>query len=128
MHTIDWGVESTFNQKVCNKLQVSKHMMNRSRLIFEDGCLTVKVCTSSDILLFKSITNRDGDLEDSISLIERGDVDWNVVLDEIWNQLEDGENVWISWITDRLLTLSEEYNISIPIINQLINATDQYSQ
>lgn len=78
------------------------------------------------MLIFKSITNRDDDLDDCMSLIENGEVDWDVSLEEIRHQTETGEDVWITWIADRLYTLSEISGLDIPILDDVNAMADDY--
>ena len=61
----------------------------------------------------------DGDLEDCIQLIEMNQVDWKVVMEEILVQIESGEEVWITWIAERLNLLSESMGVSIPILRRI---------
>ena len=85
-----------FNDRVCGKLRLSDGMVSRSseRVRHEDVALSS--CAMEDILIFKSITEREGDLEDSKAIITGTMVDWNVFLTELEEQIETGEDVWIT--------------------------------
>lgn len=78
------------------------------------------------ILIFKSITSRDGDVDDCMSLVESGDVDWASVLNEIRHQISDGEEVWITWIADRLVLLHEQFDIRIPVLSDIVDMADDF--
>lgn len=67
--------------------------------------MVLRSCAMEDILIFKSITERDGDLEDSKAIITGTRVDWKAFMGEIGMQISEGEDVWITWIADRLLAV-----------------------
>ena len=58
----------------------------------------------------------DGYLEDCIQ----------VVMEEILVQIESGEEVWITWIAERLNLLSESMGVSIPILRRINRLADEY--
>ena len=68
----------------------------------------------------------DGDLEDCIQLIEMNQVDWKVVMEEILVQIESGEEVWITWMAERLNLLNESMGVSIPILRRINRLADEY--
>ena len=115
-----------FNDRVCGKLRLSDGMVSRSseRVRHEDVALSS--CAMEDILIFKSITEREGDLEDSKAIITGTMVDWNVFLTELESQIETGEDVWITWIADRLWLLREDAGLSIPVLDRVIRMADDY--
>lgn len=53
-------------------------------------------------------------------------VDWKVVMEEILVQIESGEEVWITWIAERLNLLSESMGVSIPILRRINRLADEY--
>ena len=115
-----------FNDRVCGKLRLSDGMVSRSseRVRHEDVALSS--CAMEDILIFKSITEREGDLEDSKAIITGTMVDWTVFLTELEEQIETGEDVWITWIADRLWLLREDAGLSIPVLDRVIRMADDY--
>lgn len=52
-------------------------------------------------------------------------VDWKVVMEEILVQIESGEEVWITWIAERLNLLSESMGVSIPILRRINRLADE---
>jgi hypothetical protein len=120
----DFNVD-IFNRKVCSKFILSDEMIKRSLLIFEGKFLKVYHTLNEDIILFKSMTEREGDLEDCERLIKLG-VDWKKVLEELLNQIKiSGEDIWVTWINERFLLL-EERGLEIPIINKVNNLSENY--
>jgi len=75
-------------ETVCRKLRVSPGMLARSTLHDRCGRLEIRRISPEDIFLFKSMTERIGDLDDMAVLSERG-LDWQVVLDERMDQSGD---------------------------------------
>ena len=115
-----------FHDKVCKKLHLSGRMANRSVKRYEGDRLTVFSIVPSDIFVFKSITDRAGDLTDCHSMIDEMKVDWNIVLEEIEGQVEEGEDVWITWFYDRIATLSEKFDLYIPILDRISKMNDRF--
>lgn len=114
-----------FLQKVCKKIMLTNEMKNRAQLIFKMKHISIFLCSNEDILIFKSITGRKGDLEDCIALAKRG-INWDIILKEIQSQIQQsGEDVWIAWIGERLDILADE-GINIPILNEIDKLRDRY--
>ncbi len=59
-------------------------------------------------------------------MIDEMRIDWDIVLDEIENQVKEGEDVWITWFYDRMATLSEKYDVYIPILNRISKMSDDF--
>jgi len=87
-----------FYQTVCKKLSLSEGMKKRANNIIDLKHLKVFLCSNEDIFIFKSLTEREGDLEDCISLVKQG-ISWVIILEELVSQIEtNGQDVWITWI------------------------------
>ena len=114
-----------FLKMVCNKLQLSNAMMKRAKPIFNGKKLTVYHCANEDIFLFKSMTEREGDLEDNIALAKTG-LKWDVIKNEILSQItQSNEDVWITWIGERFDLLIDK-GIFIPIMDEINILRDSY--
>ncbi len=114
-----------FQRKICNGFVLSESMMNRATEIIKLNHLNVSLCSYEDVFLLKTFTEREGDLEDCISLAKRG-INWEALLDEIMNQIKISEQkVWITWIGERLDIL-EERGMTIPIMNKLDKLREEY--
>jgi len=120
----DYRIDIFFN-KVCRKLAFSEGMVRRSLLDASFEKIDLYICALEDILLFKSITDREGDLEDCIKILYNHKNDWNVILEEAKDQSKKGEEVWITWITSRFEDLSERGAV-IPILPELRKLSDEY--
>ena len=77
-------------------------------------------------MIFKSITERDGDLEDSKAIIVGARIDWKVFLGEVEAQVSEGEDVWITWIADRLWLLKEQAGLSVPVLDRIIRMAEDF--
>jgi hypothetical protein len=72
-----------FFRYVCGKFYLSKSMMEHSTFEIKLERLTLNICSLGDVLLFKSMTEREGDLDDSWNIIKSDRItNWNAVLDE----------------------------------------------
>ncbi len=114
-----------FQKTVCGKFSVTNSMAKRAReyLILER--LAVYLCSNEDVFLFKTMTERSGDIEDCISLAKRG-VEWEIILDELKNQIRlSGQNIWITWVGERLGILADE-GLYIPILGEVERLSEEY--
>ena len=92
-----------FKGKVCGELQLSESMKSRSFKRFESDTVSLHSCSAEDLFLLKSVTEREGDLNDGNSLIINSPgFDWDVFLEEVEVQMGFGEPVWITYTMERL--------------------------
>jgi hypothetical protein len=115
-----------FCRKVCGRFSLSENMKGRSdRDVIQTRSIELRVCSPEDIFLFKTMTERDGDLDDCSNIIKgKTDFKWSVVLDEAQVQSREGQAVWITWITNRLEEFAER--MDIPILDDMIGLADEY--
>jgi hypothetical protein len=114
-----------FNKIVCGKLSLSESMIKRAKLIKNYKHIDLFACSNEDVFVFKSITERDGDVDDCQS-ISLSSINWNIVFDEIKYQIkENGSDVWITWFEERL-NLLEDRGIVIPIIKDIRTMSKVY--
>ena len=114
-----------FQTSVCGKFSVTDSMVERAREYLILDRLAVYLCSNEDVFLFKTMTERSGDIEDCISLAKRG-VEWEIILDELKNQIKlSGQNVWITWVGERLGILADE-GLYIPILEEVEKLSEGY--
>lgn len=114
-----------FNKVVCNNLFLSENMIKRAIIIKKYKNINLYLCSLEDILVFKSITEREGDIDDC-QAIARKKPKWNIVLDEILYQVKNSKKtVWITWFEERL-NLLEDRGITIPILKEIRILTLEY--
>jgi len=114
-----------FLQNVFKKISLTDEMKNRAKNILKIKHLNAFLCSNEDIFIFKSMTERKGDLEDCITLAKRG-INWDIILKEIQSQIKhSGEDIWITWIGERVDIL-EEKGINIPIMKEINELRDKY--
>jgi len=107
-----------FVKKVCSKFSLSEHMIKRAKKVLELDKLSIFLCSNEDIFLFKTMTERPGDIDDCTSLNKPG-LDWGVIYNELLYQIKEyGEDVWITWVGERLDLLVER-KVSIPIMDKI---------
>jgi len=96
-------------------------MIERCDQSFEYGDLNVHLLSLTDIFVFKSITEREGDLEDVALIAQQADLDWDGIFEEIETQ-EDRTGRYFSFaVLDTLDILEERYDIVSPITNRLVS-------
>jgi len=120
----DYRIDA-FLKKVCKKFALSDDMVKRSDEILNLKNISVNKCSNEDIFLFKSMTERPGDLEDCIELIKKG-LNWNEIKDEMINQIKtNGEDIWITWIGERLDLLIDK-GLTIPVMKDINKMRNDY--
>jgi len=101
-----------FEKEVCGRFALSENMVLRAEKILALKKITVLLCSNEDIFLFKTMTERDGDLDDCISIASTQNPDWEVILKEL------KQDVWITWVGERLDLLVER-GLDIPIMSEI---------
>lgn len=101
-----------FETTVCGCLQLSDRMIDRCVKRYSKDNVSLYTCSPEDIFLFKSVTEREGDAEDSINLLKTNAFRWDDLLDEIRYQMTLGNAFWITMTADRLFKID---GFAIPI-------------
>ena len=93
-------------------------MMERARKVISLDHIEVYLCSNEDVFLFKTMTDRDGDLTDCESIVSAA-VDWDIIINELKSQIKKSkQDVWITWAGERLDIL-EDRGMVIPIMDEL---------
>jgi len=107
-----------FEKEVCGAFSLSKGMMKRARKAINLDNIEVYLCSNEDIFLFKTMTDREGDLTDCESIVGAA-VEWEAIIDELKSQINKSkQDVWITWVGERLDIL-EDRGMVIPIMDEL---------
>lgn len=75
-----------FHEQVAGVIYLSDAMISRSRHLFNEDGLSVRMVSLNDIFLFKAVANRQDDVDDMIR-IAQGGIDDDVIVEEIMTQL-----------------------------------------
>ena len=114
-----------FQKEICGRFSISNGMMERAITFIDLEKIKLNFCSNEDIFLFKTMTEREGDLEDCISLAKRG-IKWDIILNELKNQIKKSrQDVWITWVGERLDIL-EEKGVNIPIMKEINQLRERY--
>ena len=114
-----------FYKEVCGKFSLTEGMMQRAEMTQDLDNLKVLHCSNEDILLFKTMTERDGDLTDCIQIAVPG-IDWKIIIKELQDQIKQSkQDVWITWVGERL-DLLEDKGLEIPIMNEFDKLRNKY--
>lgn len=115
-----------FEKEVCGKFSLTEEMKVRAEKVINLDHVKVYLCSNEDIFLFKTMTERDGDLTDCINIATLQNPDWNIILSELKNQISKSkQDVWITWVGERLDIL-EDRNLDIPIMKDIDKLRDEY--
>ena len=75
-----------FHEQVAGVIYLSDSMISRSRYLFDEDGLSVRMVSLDDIFLFKAVANREDDVEDMVRIAQTG-IDDDVIVEEIMTQL-----------------------------------------
>ncbi len=110
-----------FVETVAGQLQLTAAMIDRCDQSFKYDNLHVHLLSLTDIFVFKSITEREGDLEDVALIAKQADLDWEEIFEEIKTQENRTGQFFSFAVLDTLDILDERNNIVTPITNQLVS-------
>lgn len=113
-----------FYRQVAGVLVLSEPMEERSRSLFETDHLEVRMVSLNDIFLFKSVANREDDVDDMIVLAQAG-LDDDLIVDEVHRQLDlVGRDHFIGAMNQKLGRL-EDRGFSIGIHSTIERYNDR---
>jgi len=107
-----------FAGKVCDALELSKDVRERSEGLGVFGKLEVRMFSNEDVVLFKSVTERERDVDDIAAVIKTASLDWNAIKKEIEGQTKHYPNL-PTLVFNKLVELKEKHEISPPITSWL---------
>ena len=110
-----------FVEAVAGQLRLTEAMIQRCDESLTYGNLTVHLLSLTDIFLFKSITEREGDLEDVALIAKQASLDWDGIFEEIKTQERLTDQLFSFAVLDTLDILAERYDIVAPIKRELVS-------
>jgi len=92
----------------------SDAMKKRAKQIHEFGNLIVKVADPNDILIMKSVTSREKDLEDIVAVVNKSQINWDSIVEESKEQVRLGNETAILGLGEKLEKLTNRKLIAVP--------------
>jgi hypothetical protein len=89
-------------------------MQNRATNLYQGNCLTVLITSKEALFLFKAITTRDADLDDTRILAQSG-LKWETIAQECKSQSQVSGLCWEDALSQNLQALKEKFSIESPI-------------
>ncbi|MBI2452473.1 nucleotidyltransferase [Candidatus Pacearchaeota archaeon] len=86
----------------------------RVREVHEFFNMIVKVVSPEDIILFKSMADRESDRIDVSDIIKKMNLNWSVILEETELQTKNSEYFFSAFLYNFLLGLKEDFKTEIP--------------
>ncbi len=109
-----------FTRNICNVFSLTEEMKKRSEHQ-SFGKLELRLLSLEDVFLLKSITEREGDIEDMAVIVRQGGgLDWNVILETYFKEEKKIERHLCFKILDSIEILQEREKITIPIRKPLL--------
>lgn len=113
-----------FLNKVCGKLTLSADTQNRATPLYKGNKLKISIASKEDLFLFKGITTRDADLDDTRILAQSG-LNWETIAQECKRQSQVSGVCWEDALYQNLQELKEKYSIESPIEKTLRKTAEQ---
>lgn len=114
----NWDI---FVEEVAGKLHLTNSMKDRVDETHQFSNLELHLLSLTDIFLFKSVTDREGDLEDTALIARQGGVDWEALFDEVQKQEEVTSRYFSFDLLDTLDIIKEREGIQAPIQQRLVS-------
>jgi predicted transcriptional regulator len=114
-----WRID-LFTEKICGAFTLSEGMKKRSEER-RFGRLVLHLLDLGDVFLLKSITDREGDLEDMHLILSRGGVrDWEEIWQDYLEQEKKVKQHLCFMILDSLDILKEKFGETVPIYRKVL--------
>lgn len=94
--------------------KMSPTIIERAKECHEFGNLMMYLLSPEDIFLLKSATERDKDLVDALSLLQKFKLDWKIILGESVHQTTIGQYLFPVYLFDFLYALKENLKADVP--------------
>lgn len=109
-----------FTNKIIS-FKFTESIANRVEKVYEYGNLIIKIVSPEDIILLKSATERAGDRSDVKAILEKYNVNWDIIINESVNQTKIGEHIFPVFLFDFLEELKEDLKVNIPkvVLNRI---------
>lgn len=108
-----------FTKIVCNALVLSESIAKKA-VQRKFGNLLVEFVSPEFIVLFKSITERDTDLEDISTIIRQQKINWPDFLKELDSQHEFSDKIFCLNVLDTIELLFEKEKIVVPVKQKIL--------
>ena len=107
--------------------KISQSITDRVKEVHEFGNLIIKTISPEDIILLKCATEREKDRNDAASLIEKFNINWEIIIKESMHQTEIGGDVFPAFLFDFLYELKEDFKVQIPkeIIKKVMKIAEE---
>ena len=112
-----------FFKRICKKFLVHNKILERSELYMDFGNLRVSLMTNEDIFISKSVTERDGDLDDMYDLYIQG-LDEKIIVNELDFQSKNSDRIWETFMGVKLDELEEKFDITIYFKESIIHIAE----
>lgn len=109
-----------FKTRIAGKLVLSDTIVQRAK-IEQFTKLKLRILSNEDIFLLKSVTLREGDIQDLSKIVQSGNFDWKIVWDELLYQEHLTCMNFSSLVLESLDYLYEQTSIRSPFYRKLIS-------
>ncbi len=112
MQDKDTRIDLFLKKVVC--FWISENILNRIKEVHEFNNLIIKIISPEDIILLKCATEREKDRSDVLELINKFNIDWDIIIKESIEQTKLGESIFPVFLFDFLYELKEDLKADIP--------------
>jgi hypothetical protein len=114
-----------FERVIARKFQLSPGMKTRAREHpLSNEKVAIKLLSMEDVFLMKSVTEREGDLEDMAKIAQKG-VNWDIIVTECDWQTKQTGRIWENSVCQSLEDLRVKYGITSPVESKICRAAEK---
>lgn len=107
-----------FVRKIANTLTLTETMKLRATQS-QTGNLRVHILSNEDLFLLKSVTGREGDIQDMTQLAKATGFKWRTIIEELTNQEEKTDQQPCMTLLEGVEAVQSRTGIKAPILHQL---------
>lgn len=94
--------------------KLTETIISRTKEIHEFGNLVIKAVSPEDIILFKSMADREADRVDVAEIIKKAVVSWGIILEEAEEQTKGSKFFFSAFLYNFLVGVKEDLKADIP--------------
>ena len=114
-----------FERIVARKFHLSPGMKKRARNYeLSSEKLAVRLLSMEDVFLMKSVTEREGDLEDMAKIAQSG-IDWDTIVKECDWQSEQTGRIWENSVCQSLEDLRLKHGVASPVEKKICGSAEK---
>ncbi|MDP2750279.1 MAG: hypothetical protein Q8O89_05605 [Nanoarchaeota archaeon] len=116
----DLFLKKIFRTELSEKMK--ERLFGRHEFIEKDNSLIINILSKEDIILLKSITERENDYNDVLTICEKDEISWDIIVDEAIRQSKNGDEWILIDLEETMNKLKEKFFIKEKYFKKIYDA------